>query len=293
VSTDVAAYLRIGELAHRTGASPERLRAWERRYKLLRPLRTAGGFRLYTEEDERRVARMQEKLGAGLSAAEAARMALAEEAAGAGDAVEHGLDAVRVELLAALERYDEPEAQALLDRLLGSLGFATVIVDVVLPVLREIGERWRAGAVTVGQEHFASALLRGRLLGLARGWDHGIGPRALLACPPGERHDLGLIAFGLLLRREGWRVVFLGADTPLDTLCEAVRESRPAAVVLSAVNARRFAGSVNGIAAIARGTPVGLGGRGAAGRLGAALARLGLPQDPVEAAALLTRDYGK
>ena len=96
----------------------------------------------------------------------------------------------------------------------------TVLTDLVLPYLHELGERWASGEASVGQEHFASQLIRGRLLGLARGWDRGAGPRALLACAPGEQHDLGLIAFGVALRARGWRITYLGQDTPLETLAE-------------------------------------------------------------------------
>ena len=91
--------------------------------------------------------------------------------------------------------------------------------------------------MSVAQEHFASALLRGRLLGLARGWGNAGSPLALLACVPGDQHDLGLICFGLALRRHGWRITYLGPDTPLDTVGETARLLGPALVVLTATTA--------------------------------------------------------
>ena len=75
-----------------------------------------------------------------------------------------------------------------------------VLRDVVLPYLTELGERWESGTASVAQEHFASNLIRGRLAGLARGWGNGHGPRAVLACPPGELHDLALMVFGIVLQ---------------------------------------------------------------------------------------------
>ena len=92
--------------------------------------------------------------------------------------------------------------------------------DVVLPYLRDLGERWERGEATVAQEHFASNVLRGRLLGLARGWGRGSGPRAVLACAPGELHDLPLIVFGLVLSARGWVITYLGPDTPISTIQE-------------------------------------------------------------------------
>jgi DNA-binding transcriptional MerR regulator len=217
--------LRIGELSRRTGVSPELLRAWERRYGLLRPTRTDGGFRLYSAEDERRIRHMQEHLAQGVAAAEAARLAAEDEPAERSPVEE---------LLRALLRFDDDEASSIFDRALARLTTEGVLQDLVLPVLRAIGDGWERGEVSVAQEHFASNLVRGRLLGLARRWDQGVGPRALLACPPGELHDIPLLVFGIALRARGWRIVFLGADTPLATVREAAASLEPALVVLSA-----------------------------------------------------------
>ena len=98
----------------------------------------------------------------------------------------------------------------------------------MLPYLRELGERWERGDASIGQEHFATGILRGRLLGLARGWGaRARGPHALLACAPGEHHELGLIAFGLGLRDRYWRITYLGPDTPLDTVAEIAEVAAP------------------------------------------------------------------
>jgi DNA-binding transcriptional MerR regulator len=286
VTEEGGPYVRIGELARRTGTSPDLLRAWERRYGLLQPPRTAGGFRLYSDEDERRVERMQQRLRAGLSAAEAARLALVEpspERAAAGPG----------ELLELVEGYDEPAAQAVLDRFVASLSSSAVVTDVALPLLHEIGDRWSAGRLSVAQEHFATSVVRGRLLGLARGWGQGVGPRALLASPPGELHDLGLLAFGVLLHGDGWRIVFLGADTPVDSLLEAVAEVRPAIVVLNSVDEARLTDVAGRVAELAREVPVALGGIGATTAAAAAAGALALPEDPLAAVELITQRYGR
>ncbi len=110
----------------------------------------------------------------------------------------------------ALDEFDEPAAHAVLDRLLSTLTVETVLRDVVLPYLRELGERWERGEVSVAQEHFASNVIRGRLASLGRGWGHGHGPRAILACVPGELHDIALLAFGIVLNRNGWRIELPG-----------------------------------------------------------------------------------
>jgi DNA-binding transcriptional MerR regulator len=243
--------LRIGELSKRSGASPDLLRAWERRYGLLRPVRSASGLRLYTPADVERVRVMRQHLADGLAASEAAALVLQ---AGVGDeSAPMGLrpEAMRDDLAGALDRYDEPRAQMILDRLLAVATVDTLVSEVVLPYLRELGERWSRGDASVAQEHFASSVVRGRLLGLARGWGLGLGPTAVLACLPGEQHDLGLIAFGLALRSRGWRIVYLGGDSPIETVEEVSRQLDPSLVVLTAVSSERVEPVVTQLRALA------------------------------------------
>ncbi len=266
--------------------SAELLRAWERRYGLLAPTRTPGGFRLYGEADERRVRRMLHNLDSGLSAAEGARLALAESdpPAPAAAADTPGLAAISDQLRQALDLFDEAGAHAALDRLLSAFTLETVLRDAVLPYLHELGERWERGEASIAQEHFASVLVRGRLLGLARGWGSGGTRLALLACLPGEQHDLGLICFGLALRGQGWRITFLGPDTPLATITETTRMLRPALVVVTATYTVQAAGIRGGLAEVARSAPLALAGSGAGPKLAEAVGAEYLEDDPVSAA---------
>ena len=253
--------LRIGELSRRSGVSPELLRAWERRYGLLQPTRSAGGLRLYSGDDLERVRAMQHHLARGLAAAEAA--ALAGEPAGTAPEAATTSTAKR-ELEDALAAFDEPAANAVFDSLLATATLDTILTDVVVPYLRELGDRWERGDASVAEEHFASSVLRGRLLGLARGWGRGLGPRIVLACAPGELHDLGLIAFGLALRARGWRIVYLGTDTPLASVADAADAADAAFVVVSAVDGKRFRAHRDGLRELAAAHRLCLGGAGAA-----------------------------
>ena len=280
--------LRIGELSKRAGVSPELLRAWERRYGLLRPARSAGGLRLYSPADVERVALMQQHLAEGMAAAEAAALAVrdAVEEEAARTALRPA--AIRDELAAALDAFDEPRAQAILDRLLALATVETLLAEVVVPYLHELGERWKRGEASVAQEHFASSVLRGRLLGLARGWGLGLGPVAVLACLPGEQHDLGLIAFGLALRSRGWRIVYLGPDSPIDTVADVSRRLEPSLVVLNAVSRERVRPVVPQLRALARRHTVALGGAAAEDRTLEKNGILALTGDPTAEAARLT-----
>jgi MerR family transcriptional regulator, light-induced transcriptional regulator len=281
-------HLRIGELSRRTGTSVDLLRAWEKRYGLLEPNRSDGGFRLYSDADVGRVRTMQGHLAAGLAAKEAARRAL-EEPGSEADGVQLVAQSRR-ELADALAGFSEGRANAVLDRLVAALSVDAVLRDVVLPYLHDLGEAWERGEASIAQEHFASNVLRGRLLGLGRGWGEGSGPHAVLACPPREQHDLGLIAFGLALRNRGWRITYLGQDTPVSTLEQEARELSPDRVVVAASDAERLDDVLVDLARLARAAPLSIGGAGAspalAERAGASL----LGGDPVSAAELLTRE---
>ena len=189
---------------------------------------------------------MQTHLARGLSAAEAARAALDEEpeprpGVNSGTVEQRGglADAAGV-LAQTLDDMDEPAAQAVLDRLLADYTVEAVLREVVLPYLHELGERWEHGEVSVAEEHFASSLLRGRLANLASWMGSGPWALALLACPPGERHDLPLLAFGIVLHRNGWRVSYVGADTPLEDVARTAAGLSPDLVVLTAVIPERF-----------------------------------------------------
>jgi MerR family transcriptional regulator, light-induced transcriptional regulator len=276
------ATLRIGELARRSGVSTDLLRAWERRYALLEPTRTAGGYRLYSAADEARVRAMRGHLAQGLSAAEAAR--LAREAT-AVTAPNGGPADLAPALWSALDRFDDAGAQAVFDRLVAAFSIEAVAATAILPYLRVLGDRWRKGDASVAQEHFASGLLRARLLGLGRGWDRGAGPRALLACPPGEHHDLGLIIFGLALRDRGWRVTFLGPDTPIETLAATADQLAPDAVVLSSLAREPLDAAEADIARMASSHLVLLAGPGADAAVADRVSARLLAGGPLEAAA--------
>lgn len=282
-----SARIRIGELSKRVGESPELLRAWETRYGLVTPERTPGGLRLYSEQDERRVRVMRHHINSGLSASEAARVAkLADKPPAQAEAVP--LAAVHAALETSFDALDEPAAQAELDRLLLAFGLRQALQDLILPFLHQLGERWAAAEVSVAQEHFASNVIGGRLRSLARGWGQGVGPLAVLACPPGELHELGLVSFGLILRERGWRIVYLGADTPLREIAATLEELSPAILVLAAVTPQRFLDSADQIKTLASHVRVGLAGEGASPALVLELNAESLAGELIDVAEALT-----
>ena len=320
--------MRIGELAAKVGVSTHVLRAWESRYGLLVPVRSAGGYRLYGHEDERRVREVIALRDQGVSAAEASRRVLATErgaapgpdegydegrdgsggasagrgaggrggtASGAGsneDSAPPGMRAdppmLVAQLLDAVTALDEDRAHAVLDTAFVERSIESAIIDVLLPLFVRVGEMWELGRIGIAQEHFASSLVRRRLGALSLTWGVGTGPVAVLACPPGEFHDIVLLSFGVLLGRAGWRIRYLGPDTPIHSLSQAARLTQADAVVLACRRPTGFRGHASALRRLSEDHPVWLAGRGATPRV---LEEVGVPNlgvDLIAAVAELT-----
>ena len=284
--------IRIGALSEQTGVSAEVLRSWERRYGLLQPERTAGGFRLYSEADVRRIRMVTNLMAGGSSAGEAARQVVAMERRG-----ELQASALRMPptaecgeaLSLAFRSFSETSIEAAVDLVFARLALDSAIREVFLPCLRELGEDWAQGRISIGQEHIAMNAFRGRLMGLSRGWGRGLGPLVVLACPPGEYHDIPLVMFGLALHQRGWRVTFLGADTPLETLVEVSEALRPRLRVLFSAQWGARAELADSLALLSS-PPTAI-----AGSTGEEIAKRAglrwLPGDPVTEAEALTREF--
>lgn len=192
------------------------------------------------------------------------------------------------DLWAGIEDFDEDAADRALVGLLWDVPLGEALTRVVIPFLGQLGDRWEDGTLSVAHEHFASNLLRRRLSALAHQREALPAPgqrrpRALLACPPGERHDLTLLCFSLLLGERGWRTLFLGADTPVTALVSAARTVGADAVVLAATRPTALTAHSSSIARLAVDHPVYIAGRGADEEVARVIGGRLLPLDMVEA----------
>src|SRR5581483_4008277 len=274
----MAAGLNIAALAQRTGIPPDTLRKWEQRYRILQPDRTAGGQRRYSERDVARVQWLRERLEQGYRISEAARLlgtVGVEPARSARDHLRGILDAVDG---------DEPtEIGVRLDQAFALLDLNETLSSVLAPLLRTIGERWEAGSLTVASEHLVSEAVRSRLGHLLSDAGGGVHGAAVLACAPGERHELGLMMAAIALRRDGWKVVYLGADTPFADAIALAGQVAGRILGLSLSTGERVPAleSALGKTVLPHGLRLVVGGRGAspavAKRLGALYAGPDLP----------------
>lgn len=237
-----------------TGIKADVLRAWERRYGLPMPQRTAGGHRLYSQRDVETIRWLLAKQADGLSIsravdlwnellsggndplAESWSMAVAAPVKTILPAVgQTGIDAARSEWLAACLAFNESLAEQVLNNAFALYPVETVCVDILQRGLVEIGSLWYQNRASVQQEHFASALVMRRLDALmAAAPPPTRGETVLVGCPPGEWHSFTALLLALLLRRRGLHVIYLGANVPDQQFEETVKAVRADLVVLIA-----------------------------------------------------------
>lgn len=226
---------RIRAVSELTGVSTATLRAWERRYGVPTPSRTASAYRLYGDEDVALIAQMRDLVESGVAPAEAAR-ALRDHAAGAVD-VSPDADAYQVaseRIVDAVHRFDIEALRQEITRAL-ALGPAIAIFERTLaPALVRVGHMWLEGRITVAQEHLLSNILLGRVSQLTELLQPvDASRRVALACLQTEEHVIGLYGVALHFAAWGYRAIFLGPRTPPDAIARVVQEIHVDAVALS------------------------------------------------------------
>lgn len=249
---------RIKRVAQLTGINAATLRAWERRYGLLSPRRSAAGYRLYTDEDVATLARVKRLMDEGLAIGEAVERVRRHSAPLPAGADEDRLAAARAEILEGLLALDRPRAQAAWERVAG-LPAPRQVDEALMPVLREVGCRWEAGETGVAEEHFATAFAREKLLAMVEARAGAAsGPLAVLAGLPGERHEIGLLGAAVHLLDAGWRVIYLGLEVPLDELARVLEQRRPALLAISVLRPTEREEFQRVLAALGERTPAGM-----------------------------------
>lgn len=225
---------RIKTVEKLTGLSRNTITAWERRHELLEPVKDGSGYRIYSDEDVQTLLRVRSLLDEGFQISEIVLRIRKESTPLAANTAESVLISWRAELLQYLLSYNRSGADTIAARLL-EIPYRQRIDEVFLPLLRDIGDGWREGRVSVAQEHFSSAYVRELLLSIYRTIEDGyrLGPVAICASYQGDPHELGLLAVSIHLSLFGYRVVYLGADLPLDEIPRVVEQKQVQFVCLS------------------------------------------------------------
>jgi DNA-binding transcriptional MerR regulator/methylmalonyl-CoA mutase cobalamin-binding subunit len=237
---------RIGAVAHETGIEPETLRVWERRYQVVRPTRTPRGGRLYSEHDVTRLRLIKQLVDRRHAISQVASLdegqlrALLGRMDGGAEGGDRALplDDLRGRFLTAVERLDSRVAQQILGRAALLLGPRALVLEMITPLMQEVGDRWAAGIDGICHEHLSSSIVRTVMGGLVATQAAPRGARRLLvATPSGELHELGALAAALLAGSAGWDTLYLGPNLPADEIAEAARRRGADAVAISLVHA--------------------------------------------------------
>jgi DNA-binding transcriptional MerR regulator/methylmalonyl-CoA mutase cobalamin-binding subunit len=267
----------IKQASIRSGVSVPLIRAWERRYGVVSPGRTASGYRLYDNEAIATLVRVRELTESGWSASEASRAVLAGEVSiGPAPSTrpardDQGIPPRYAELIdrfmEAATDLDVTATGAVLDEMFAVGSFESVVDDLVMPALVRLGDAWGEGRLDVAAEHAASAAVHRRLAALYDAAAATADVRVVVGLPPGARHELGALAFTVALRRLGTGVLYLGADVPVASWLRVVAERHPRVAVVAVIQESDLASAVDVAHALrdaAHPPIVALGGRSAA-----------------------------
>jgi DNA-binding transcriptional MerR regulator len=235
---------RIGAVSRLTGLSSDVVRVWERRYSAIKPLRSDGGSRLYSDEDIARLRKLRQAVEMGHAIGQVARLADAELdqlslKSKELNSVEDGLDpynATRDRFLAAIAQMDVFRADEEIHRAATLYPPRTIVKQIISPLLEEIGSRWAHQEFGIAQEHVATNLIRNLLSSLFRLYPPDkTADSVVLATPTGEQHEFGILIGGLLAATHGWQVIYLGTDLPPIEIAHAVKLTHARVLILSLI----------------------------------------------------------
>lgn len=206
----------IKAISNMVGIQPGTLRAWERRYQILNPVRNESGHRLYTEEDLRKLKWLTEKVSGGFTISQAVSLLETESSTVGTFEAEGEVDSpqkIRDELLTMLLSFEEGKAQDLINHAFSLYSVEKVVIDILGSLLVTVGDMWEKGQITSAHEHYTTQVLKTRISMIFYSLpSNGLLPKAIAVCGPNETHEVGLLVFTLFLRRKGFEVIYLGSS---------------------------------------------------------------------------------
>lgn len=256
----------IGTVSSLTGVNSVTLRAWERRYGLIKPSRTESGHRLYSDKDIEQIRQVLGFLNEGVA------ISRIKEALKLSSSIENQTDIedlnrwnkYQAEMLRGVHCFDEGLLNDTYHEALSLYSVDVVTKKLLLPLLEKLGQRWMNVSTGVAEEHFFSSFMRNSL---GARFHHrnklNTGTLLVAACAEGEKHEFGLLLFSLYAHSLGYRIILLGADMPLTQLAEVVNRSNSDGIVLSVTVEPEYPQFINGLKQLIRDShvPVWIGGR--------------------------------
>ncbi len=236
----------IGTVSKRSGVKPDLVRAWERRYQAVKPTRTEGNQRVYSDDDIVKLKLLHQATKQGHSISKIAGLSIPQlqklldsELPEAGIAPlhvnqQHLCEDYLEKCLIAIDLFDSRSLEKHFENALVELGTLAFIESLLTPLLQQIGEHWQIGKLRPAQEHMASAIIRSMAYILRSNEPRDVdAPHLVIATPIGQLHELGALLASIIAEIKGWQVTYLGADLPAEEIAVAVKHQNAQAVALS------------------------------------------------------------
>ena len=216
------------------------IRVWERRFGLLTPTRGANRYRNYSDEDVALLRYLKKQLDAGASIGDLARVGREElmnrmrAAAPRATIVDNTFDRLLRELLSALDPFDRITFEKRLNGAVAVVPFEEALHGILLPLQEQVGQLWHDGHVNIAIEHYVTKQIQQKIFAAMNQLPVAeFGAKVVVACPPGEEHDIAALAVAYRCRLRGCRVYYLGANVPILSLSKLCREVAPDLTILS------------------------------------------------------------
>ncbi|MGQ3377146.1 MerR family transcriptional regulator [Priestia endophytica] len=224
----------IKAISQLVGVQPGTLRAWERRYNIVDPVRNDSGHRLYTDRDLKTIKWLTDKVNSGFTISQAVSLLEKEAVFSIEEEDTATTSKIKEDLLRALLSFQETRAQQLMDQAFSLYSIEKVVIDILGSLLISIGDLWEKGKITSAHEHYASQLIKTRIGIILYSFPSPpIMPRAIAVCGPNERHEVGLLIFTLFLKMKGFEVIYLGSSVDNQDVKIVVGEVQPFLLFMS------------------------------------------------------------
>lgn len=230
---------RIKSVASTTGLSTHVIRKWEERYHLVHPQRAPNGYRLFTEDDMQFLLYLKSQLDHGESIGQLAQ-AGENELKKAMQHIPLNLSEIPPEywddaqkMIRLARRQDDQTNVVMIEKWIGRMGLEKAMDSIIFPLLRLIGDLWHQGGISLRGEQSVSRLVRQHLIHVLREEPPLGGPHALIACVPGDFHEIAPLTASVLLRGLGWHSIYLGPNVAFEMLEMALRRKQTQLILLS------------------------------------------------------------
>ncbi|WP_416149684.1 MerR family transcriptional regulator [Salipaludibacillus sp. HK11] len=234
----------IKAVSNMLGIHPGTLRAWERRYNVIEPVRNDAGHRLYTDDQLKVLSWVIGKVEQGFTIGQAVELLDKQEVINDdhNDKLSNNqIESFKQNLLDSLLKFDEPKSNQTLDLAFNVFSIEKVVITILGGIIVEIGAKWENKEISTAHEHFVTSYIRTKIGMVFHNLPiNPLLPKVIAVCGPNEQHEIGLLIFTFFLRRKGYEVIYLGSGIPAEDVFQVVDEVNPKMIIISCTMVEHF-----------------------------------------------------